>query len=388
MATPSTSTADSSAPDSIASDPDDIAGGSHAEAVRVHPTDLDNRRITHVSPLMSPALLRDEHPVQAPVADTVRAGRDATVDILSGRDDRLLVLVGPCSVHDPGAALDYARRLAAHAETLRDDLHVVMRVYFEKPRTTLGWKGLINDPDLDGSFAVNKGLRMARQLLLDVSALGLPVGCEFLDPITPQYISDIVTWGSIGARTAASQVHRQLCSALSMPVGIKNSTEGDVQVAVDATRAAAAGHVFPGITTDGLSALFTTAGNPDCHVILRGGSSGPNHDPDTVADTLARLRKAELPERVVVDASHGNSGKDHVRQAGLVRELAGRIAAGEPGITGLMIESFLAEGRQDLTLGRSADLDYGRSITDACLDWDTTAELLDQLAAGVRARRG
>ncbi|MCP2252475.1 3-deoxy-D-arabinoheptulosonate-7-phosphate synthase [Prauserella aidingensis] len=349
---------------------------------------LDDHRITHVSPLMSPALLRQEHPVDDTVARTVTAGRDSAVDILAGRDDRLLVVAGPCSVHDPEAALDYARKLAAHAEKVRGELHIVMRVYFEKPRTTLGWKGLINDPDLDGGFAVNKGLRLARQLLLDVSALGLPVGCEFLDPIIPQYIADVVTWGSIGARTAASQVHRQLCSGLSMPVGIKNSTDGDVQVAVDATRAAAASHVFPGITTDGVSALLTTAGNEDCHVILRGGSAGPNHDADTVADTLARLRKAGLPERLVVDASHGNSGKDHVRQAGVVAELAERIGAGEPGISGLMVESFLADGRQDLTLGRAADLDYGRSITDACLDWPTTASLLDDLAAAVRTRRG
>lgn len=349
---------------------------------------LDDHRITHVSPLMSPALLRQEHPVDDTVARTVGAGRDAAVDILAGRDDRLLVVAGPCSVHDPAAALDYARKLAAHAEKVRGELHIVMRVYFEKPRTTLGWKGLINDPDLDGGFAVNKGLRLARQLLLDVSALGLPVGCEFLDPILPQYIADIVTWGSVGARTASSQVHRQLCSGLSMPVGIKNSTEGDVQVAVDATRAAAASHVFPGITTDGVSALLTTAGNQDGHVILRGGSAGPNHDADTVADTLARLRKSELPERVVVDASHGNSGKDHVRQAGVVAELAERIGAGEPGISGLMLESFLTGGRQDLTLGRADELDYGRSITDSCLDWTTTASLLDDLAEAVRTRRG
>ncbi|MFF5992106.1 3-deoxy-7-phosphoheptulonate synthase [Prauserella flavalba] len=347
---------------------------------------LDAQRTTHVSPLLSPALLREEHPMDAAVAKTVAQGRADTVDILDGRDDRLLVVAGPCSVHDPEAALDYARRLAAHAEKVRDQLHIVMRVYFEKPRTTLGWKGLINDPDLDGSFAVNKGLRLARQLLLDVSALGLPVGCEFLDPITPQFISDTVSWGSIGARTAASQVHRQLCSALSMPVGIKNSTEGDVQVAVDATRAAAASHVFPGINSDGLAALFTTAGNPDCHVILRGSSAGPNHDAETVADTLARLRKAGLPERVLVDASHGNSGKDHHRQAGVVSELAARIGAGERGITGLMLESFLEGGRQDLTLGRAGELAYGQSITDACVDWDTTATLLDDLAAAVRAR--
>jgi len=348
---------------------------------------LDSRRTTSVSPLIPPALLREEHPVDAAVAKLVRQGRADTVDILNGRDDRLLVVVGPCSVHDPKAALDYARRLAAKADELRGELHVVMRVYFEKPRTTLGWKGLINDPDLDGTFAVNKGLRLARKLLLDVSAMGLPVGCEFLDPITPQFIADIVTWGSIGARTAASQVHRQLCSALSMPVGIKNSTEGDVQVAVDATRAAAASHVFPGINTDGLAALLTTSGNPDCHVILRGGSAGPNYDAATVSDTLARLAKSGLPERVIIDASHGNSGKDHVRQASVVRELAERIANGERGIAGLMLESFLVAGRQDLELGHTENLTYGQSITDGCMSWDDTAALLDTLATAVRARR-
>ncbi|MBB4684917.1 3-deoxy-7-phosphoheptulonate synthase [Amycolatopsis jiangsuensis] len=353
----------------------------------VGPGALDQQRTTAVSPLISPALLREEHPVDADVAEVVQTGRARTLDILDGRDDRLAVMVGPCSVHDPAAALDYARRLAEKAGQLRGELHVVMRVYFEKPRTTLGWKGLINDPDLDGTFAVNKGLRIARKLLLDVSALGLPVGCEFLDPITPQFISDVVTWGSIGARTAASQVHRQLCSALSMPVGIKNSTEGDVQVAVDATRAAAASHVFPGITLDGLAALMTTAGNSDCHVILRGSSAGPNHDPDSVADTLGRLAKSGLPQRLVVDASHGNSGKDHVRQAGVVRELAARIAGGERGIAGLMLESNLVAGRQELVLGRGGDLAYGQSITDACLDWDTTDGLLDTLAAAVRDRR-
>ncbi|SFB46474.1 3-deoxy-D-arabinoheptulosonate-7-phosphate synthase [Amycolatopsis marina] len=349
--------------------------------------DLDNRRTTSISPLLSPALLRQEHPMSVAVAKTVAQGRAETVDILEGRDDRLLVVVGPCSVHDPAAALDYARRLAEHTEPLRDRLHIVMRVYFEKPRTTLGWKGLINDPDLDGSFAVNKGLRLARQLLLDISALGLPVGCEFLDPITPQFIADTVTWGSIGARTAASQVHRQLCSALSMPVGIKNSTEGDVGVAVDATKAAASGHVFAGINADGLAALLTTSGNPDCHVILRGGSAGPNFDSGAVADTLGRLRTAGLPERVIIDASHGNSGKDHVRQAAVVGELAERIGAGERGVTGLMLESFLAQGRQELTLGKADELRYGQSITDACMDWATTAELLDRLADAVTRRR-
>ncbi|MGH3518164.1 MAG: 3-deoxy-7-phosphoheptulonate synthase [Haloechinothrix sp.] len=349
--------------------------------------ELNNQRVTGISPLLSPALLRQDFPLDVAAAKMVSQGRKDTSNVLDGTDDRLLVVVGPCSVHDPVAAVDYARRLAERAEHLRDRLHVVMRVYFEKPRTTLGWKGLINDPDLDGSFAVNNGLRRARQLLLDVSALGLPVGCEFLDPITPQFIADTVSWGSIGARTAASQVHRQLCSGLSMPIGIKNSTEGDVQVAVDATRAAAASHVFPGINDDGLAALLTTAGNPDCHVILRGGAAGPNYDADTVADTLAKLDKAGLPQRIIIDASHGNSGKDHHRQAEVTGEIAERVAAGERGIVGVMMESFLAAGRQDLSLGKADELAYGQSITDSCMDWETTRELLDRLAEAVAARR-
>ncbi|WP_214405508.1 3-deoxy-7-phosphoheptulonate synthase [Pseudonocardia lacus] len=344
---------------------------------------LDEHRTTRISPLISPALLRHDLPVDDVVADTVVRARADVVDILDGRDDRLLVVVGPCSIHDPAAAMDYAHRLAAQAERRSGQLRIVMRTYFEKPRSTVGWKGLINDPGLDGTFDVNTGLRTARRLLLEVSALGLPVGCEFLDPITPQYLADVVSWGAIGARTAASQVHRQLCSALSMPVGIKNGTDGDVQVAVDGVGAAAAGHVFMGINPDGLAALITTAGNPDCHVILRGSSTGPNHDADSVAAALDRLRAAGLPGRVLVDASHGNSGKDHVRQAGVVRELAGRIAAGESGVVGLMMESFLAAGRQDL----AGELTYGQSVTDACMSWDTTAGLLDELAAAVDARR-
>ncbi|GEL18547.1 3-deoxy-7-phosphoheptulonate synthase [Pseudonocardia asaccharolytica] len=344
---------------------------------------LDEHRTTRVSPLLSPALLRHELPVDDAVAETVTRARAEVVDVLDGRDDRLLVVVGPCSIHDPDAALDYARRLAEHAERTSGQLRIVMRTYFEKPRSTVGWKGLINDPDLDGTYQVNKGLRLARRLLLDICTLGLPVGCEFLDPITPQFIADVVSWGSIGARTAASQVHRQLCSALSMPVGIKNSTEGDVQVAVDGARAAAAAHVFMGINADGLAALVSTTGNPDCHVILRGGASGPNYDAATVADTMERLRAVRLPERVIVDASHGNSGKDHARQPGVVRDLAARIATGEHGIVGVMMESFLVAGRQDL--GRA--MTRGQSVTDACLDWATTAGLLDELAAAVRARR-
>jgi 3-deoxy-7-phosphoheptulonate synthase len=344
---------------------------------------LDEQRTAGISPLISPALLRHELPADDVVAATVTRGRDEVLDVLNGRDDRLLVVVGPCSIHDPAAALDYARLLAAHAEKVSGELLVVMRAYFEKPRTTVGWKGLINDPDLDGTFAVNKGLRIARSLLLDICSLGLPVGCEFLDPITPQFIADVVSWGSIGARTAASQVHRQLCSALSMPIGIKNSTENDVQVAVDGARAAAASHVFMGINPDGLASLITTTGNPDCHVILRGGASGPNYSPADVADALAMLRKAGLPERVIVDASHGNSGKDHTRQPVVAGELAERLAAGERGVVGVMLESFLEAGRQDL----GPEMVRGRSITDACIDWDTTASVLDELAAAVRARR-
>jgi 3-deoxy-7-phosphoheptulonate synthase len=348
---------------------------------------LDGRRTANVSPLISPALLRQEHPMPVRLAALVDRARTEIADILAGADDRLVVVVGPCSIHDRNAALDYATRLAAQAGRLADQLRIVMRVYFEKPRTTLGWKGLINDPGLDGSYAVNQGLRLARGLLVELCELGLPLGCEFLDPIIPQYLSDVVAWGAIGARTSASQVHRQLCSALSMPVGIKNSTEGDVQVAVDGVRAAAAEHVFPGITADGLAALISTTGNPDCHVILRGGTAGPNYAVQDVGDVLVRLRAAGLPDRVMIDASHGNSGKNHARQAEVVGEIAARVAGGEPGIMGLMMESFLVAGRQDLCLGGREALTYGQSITDACIDWETTEPLLRRLAQAVARRR-
>ncbi|TDP39567.1 3-deoxy-7-phosphoheptulonate synthase [Nocardia ignorata] len=351
-------------------------------------SDLDDQRTLSVSPLRSPAEVRLVHPITDELADTVRSGRKATVDVLKGDDDRLMVIVGPCSVHDPVAALDYARKLAAKAEELGDRLHIVMRVYFEKPRTTLGWKGLINDPHLDGSFDVNTGLGIGRKVLVDITALGLPVACEFLDPITPQYIADLVSYGAIGARTAASQVHRQLSSALSMPVGIKNGTDGDVQVAVDGVRAAAASHVFPGTDLDGRSALIRTSGNPDCHVILRGGSNGTNYDAASVAEAKLRLEKSSLPQRVVVDASHGNSNKDHNRQVDVVTDIATRLAAGEQGVVGVMLESFLVAGRQDLTLGKATELTYGQSITDACIDWETTATQLDRLAQAVETRRG
>lgn len=351
-------------------------------------TALDEQRTAKISPLVSPTALRDELPVDERVAATVIGSRREVVDVLDGRDDRLVVVVGPCSIHDPAAALDYAHRLAAHADMLSGELCVVMRTYFEKPRSTVGWKGLINDPGLDGTYDVNTGLRTARALLLDIISLGLPVGCEFLDPITPQFLADVVTWGAIGARTAASQVHRQLCSALSMPVGIKNPTDGDIQVAVDGVGAAGASHVFMGINPDGVAALITTAGNPDAHVILRGGATGPNHDAASVEAALTALRRADLPARVILDASHGNSGKNHVRQAAVTREIAARIAAGERGVAGVMLESFLVAGRQDIEPGNGgAATTYGQSVTDACMDWETTAALLDELAGAVAARR-
>jgi 3-deoxy-7-phosphoheptulonate synthase len=295
------------------------------------------------------------------------------------------VVVGPCSIHDPAAAMDYARRLRSVADEVAEDLRIVMRVYFEKPRTTVGWKGLINDPRLDGSFSINDGLRLARRLLRDLAELGLPAGCEFLDPITPQFISDLVTWGAIGARTTESQVHRELASACSMPVGFKNGTDGGVQIAIDAVRAAAHPHRFIGVTEQGLAGIVSTRGNPDCHVILRGGASGPNHDAISVQKALAALRDAGLPPRLMIDASHGNSEKDYRRQPRVVRDVAAQIAQGEAGIVGMMMESFLVDGRQDL--GDPARLVYGQSITDACMGWDMTRPVLHELAAAVRTRR-
>jgi len=316
----------------------------------------------------------------------VLRGRTAVANVLGGVDDRLIVVVGPCSVHDPVAALDYAQRLRALAGELAEDLLVVMRVYFEKPRTTTGWKGLINDPHLDDTGDVNEGLRMARKLLLEVLELELPIGCEFLDPITPQYIADAVSWGAIGARTTESQIHRQLASGLSMPIGFKNRTDGNVAVAVDAVRAAAVPHTFAGIDYIGTPAILHTRGNPDCHVILRGGRGAPNFGTEGVADALERLRGVGLPERVIVDASHDNSGKDHERQPAVAEELGAQVAGGNGALVGVMLESFLVAGRQDLEQGR--ELTYGQSITDACMSWETTVEVLRGLAGAVRERRG
>ncbi|MFF0864619.1 3-deoxy-7-phosphoheptulonate synthase [Nonomuraea sp. NPDC050227] len=348
-------------------------------------TTTSDLRITSFEPLPTPRELIGEQPLGPEREALVAASRNAVRDVLAGDDDRLLLIVGPCSVHDPEAALDYARRLAAATRDLGDALCVVMRVYFEKPRTTIGWKGLINDPDIDGGHDVQRGLRLARTVLLDVLDTGLPVGCEFLEPTSPQYIADAVTWGAIGARTPESQVHRQLTSGLSMPVGFKNATDGDVQVAIDGVKAAAHPQVFFGIDDEGRAAVVSTTGNPDCHVILRGGRTGPNYDPQSIGDALALLAKAGLPERLIIDASHGNSGKDHVRQAAVVREVAGRLAAGEKGIAGLMVESFLVPGRQEP--GPAEGLTYGQSITDACVGWEETERLLAELADAVRAGR-
>ena len=342
---------------------------------------LHDRRIERITPLDSPEVLMNEHPLTASGADGVVAHRDRVKAVLDGRDPRLMVVVGPCSVHDPKAALEYAQRLAAVAPEL-EDLLIVMRVYFEKPRTTTGWKGLINDPGLDDSFDVNRGMRLARDLLLDVLELGLPVGTEYLDPITPQYIADAVSWGAIGARTTESQTHRQLASGLSMPIGFKNRTDGDVGVAVDAVRAAAAQHVFSGVELGGGSAILTTTGNEDCHVILRGGAH-PNHDPGSVSDVLGRLREVGLPERVVIDASHGNSGKDHTRQPRVAQEIGGQVADGNDAIVGVMLESFLVGGNQPI----GPDLTYGQSVTDKCMDWETTVEVLRGLDEDARTRR-
>jgi 3-deoxy-7-phosphoheptulonate synthase len=342
-------------------------------------------RIESNRPLLPPSILVEELPLPEEGSQVVGRAREEIGQILKGQDDRLLVVVGPCSVHDPQAARDYAGRLAEQAAALAPDLRIVMRVYFEKPRTTVGWKGLINDPGLDGSFVINEGLRLARRLLLDLVALGLPAACEFLDPITPQFISDLVSWGAIGARTTESQVHRELASGLSMPVGFKNGTEGGIQIAIDAVRAASHPHHFLGVTEQGLAGIVATRGNPDCHIILRGGASGPNSDASSVQKALSALREAGVAPRLVVDLSHGNSGKDYRRQPLVAREVAAQMAAGERGIAGVMMESFIKEGRQDLRDPKQ--LVYGQSITDACLGWDATIPVLQELAAAVRARR-
>ena len=348
-------------------------------------TRIDDVRIGAVRPLMTPALLQERVPVHEGALALVEGSRRRIADVLHGRDHRLVVVVGPCSIHDHGQALAYGRRLKAVADELQQDLLIVMRSYFEKPRTTVGWKGYINDPHLDGSFAINEGLERARRLLLELTALGLPTGTEFLDLLSPQFISDLVSWGAIGARTTESQSHRQLASGLSCPVGFKNGTDGGIQVAADAILAARAPHAFMGMTKMGMAAIFETRGNTDCHVILRGGKA-PNFDAGGVAAACERLRAAGLPERVMIDVSHGNSSKQYQRQVDVAQDVAAQVAGGDRRIVGVMIESHLEGGRQDLVPGRP--LLPGVSITDACLGFEQTVPVLQRLAAAVRARRG
>ena len=347
-------------------------------------TRIDDTRIRAVRPLVSPAIVLEELPVTAPVEAVVECSRAAIAGVLHGRDDRLVVVVGPCSIHDHDEALDYAVRLRPCADRLADALVVVMRVYFEKPRTTVGWKGYINDPRLDGSFRINEGLRRARALLLEINAMGLAAGTEYLDLLSPQYMADLIAWGAIGARTTESQSHRQLASGLSCPVGFKNGTDGSVQVAADAIVAAAAPHAFMGMTKMGMAAIFETRGNADCHVILRGGRE-PNFDAGSVEAACAVLRRQGLREAVMIDCSHANSAKQPARQLAVARDVAQRVAAGSRAVMGVMIESHLHEGRQDLVPGRK--LQRGVSITDACVGWGDTARILDELAQAVRQRR-
>jgi 3-deoxy-7-phosphoheptulonate synthase len=344
----------------------------------------DDLRIKEIKELAPPAHLLREFPCGEAASRTVFDARNAVHAILHGRDDRVVVVIGPCSIHDPRAALEYAQRLRVERERLAADLEVIMRVYFEKPRTTVGWKGLINDPDLDGSFRINHGLRIARELLMEISESGVPAGCEYLDMITPQYIADLVAWGAIGARTTESQVHRELASGLSCPVGFKNGTDGNVRIAAEAIRAAQQAHHFLSVTKGGHSAIVSTKGNEDCHIILRGGTK-PNFDAASVEAACQELSRNGLAQRLMIDASHANSQKKHENQVSVIENVAQQFEAGEDRIIGLMIESHLIAGRQDLIPGKT--LTYGQSITDSCLGWEESVRLLDRLALAVRDRR-
>jgi 3-deoxy-7-phosphoheptulonate synthase len=345
-------------------------------------TRLDDVRIREVRPLISPALLQYDLPTDGQTEAFIERSRRAVADVVHGRDPRLLVVVGPCSIHDREQALEYARRLRALAPELERELLLVMRVYFEKPRTTVGWKGYINDPYLDGTFHINEGLRLARQLLLDIAKMGIPAGTEFLDLLSPQYIADLISWGAIGARTTESPSHRQLASGLSCAIGFKNGTDGGVQMAADALVACRAPHAFIGMTKMGLAAVFETAGNDDCHIILRGGSRGPNYAAADIDAACGILAKAGVTQRVMVDCSHANSQKKYERQIEVAQDVARQIAGGEQRVLGLMIESHLKAGRQDLKPG--VPLEAGVSITDACIGWEQTESLLRELAKAVR----
>ena len=345
----------------------------------------DDLRIKEINELLPPVALLEKFPATDNAAATVSHARNAIHKILKGNDDRLLVVIGPCSIHDPVAAKEYAMRLLALREELKDSLEIVMRVYFEKPRTTVGWKGLINDPQMDGSFQINDGLRLARKLLLEINDTGLPAAGEFLDMITPQYLADLMSWGAIGARTTESQVHRELASGLSCPVGFKNGTDGTIKVAIDAINAAGAPHCFLSVTKWGHSAIVNTSGNSDCHIILRGGKT-PNYSAAHVSEVKAGLEKAGLPPRIMIDFSHANSSKQFKKQMDVATDVSGQIAGGDASIIGVMIESHLVEGNQSLESGEP--LVYGQSVTDACIGWDDTDTVLRRLAAAVQARRG
>jgi len=347
----------------------------------------DDLRIKEIKELAPPSHLVREFPCTDRASQTVHAAREALHAILHGMDDRLMLIIGPCSIHDPKAALEFARRLAAERERVAGQLEIVMRVYFEKPRTTVGWKGLINDPELDGSFRINQGLRVARELLLEINELGVPAGCEYLDMITPQYIADLVSWGAIGARTTESQVHRELASGLSCPVGFKNGTDGNVKIAAEAIKAAQQPHHFLSVTKGGHSAIVSTRGNEDCHIILRGGRA-PNYDAASVQAACEELARGGLAQRLMIDASHANSQKRAENQIGVCADVAAQMAAGDQRIIGMMVESHLVAGRQDLISGTPlTSLTYGQSITDACIGWDDGVRIIDTLAEGVRRRR-
>ncbi|SHG90912.1 3-deoxy-7-phosphoheptulonate synthase AroG [Pollutimonas bauzanensis] len=344
----------------------------------------DDLRIREIKELSPPAHVMREFPCTTGISATVYGARQALHNILHGSDDRLAVVIGPCSIHNTAGALEYAQRLLGQRERFKGELEIIMRVYFEKPRTTVGWKGLINDPGLDGSFNINQGLRTARELLIDVNELGMPAGCEFLDMITPQYIADLVSWGAIGARTTESQVHRELASGLSCPVGFKNGTDGNVKIAIDAIKAASQPHHFLSVTKGGHSAIVSTVGNNDCHAILRGGKA-PNYDAENVESACQTLSKAGLRPRLMIDASHANSNKDYRNQPLVIDDVAAQMEAGDERIFGVMVESHLVGGRQDLVPGQP--LVYGQSITDGCIDWEASVKVLERLSQAVKNRR-
>jgi len=344
----------------------------------------DDLRIIETQELSTPEDVRKELPITELSAKTILNSRKTIENILGEKDDRIFVIIGPCSIHDPVAAMDYAKKLKKISQDVSENLFIIMRVYFEKPRTTVGWKGLINDPMLDGSFEINKGIRIGRKLLLDIVDLEIPTGTEYLDLISPQYIADIISWGAIGARTTESQCHRELASGLSCPIGFKNGTDGNLQIAIDAIKAASGAHHFLSVTKEGSSAIFSTSGNPYCHTILRGGSNKVNYDEKSIDDVSARLDKANLPQQIVVDCSHANSLKDHKKQMVVVDNLVGQLSHGEKRIKGLMIESNLVEGNQNIN---DPDLVYGKSVTDACIGWEDTEKALYALSDAIKKRR-